>query len=90
MDKATKDEFVKINRTISTLADTLIERFLEVFPTRQEVEEIFDRKFDEKMGPMKQEILTALDAIATNKEAQTLENAARDAETARIKGWLSK
>ncbi len=73
------------------LTDKDIDKLMDVFPTKDQVEMIVETKVGELLAPVKdmqERLLTGVDRLATAIETQNLENAARDAQLSRHDGWM--
>jgi len=73
------------------LTDKDIDKLLKVFPTRAEVENIVEKKLEEKLAPIRelgQQTLLAVEGLASRHDKQELANAARDAQQSRHDRWI--
>ena len=71
------------------LTDKDIDKLMKVFPTKDEVSTIVDKKIAPVLESQKK-LLTGLDKLATAIEKQNMGNASRDIKLSRHDGWIHK
>ncbi len=70
------------------LTDKDIDKLMKVFPTKHEMQETIERKFEEGLAPLRELVITGVDRLATAIEKQNMENASRDSQLTRHDGWI--
>jgi len=71
------------------LSDKDIDKMMKVFATKQEVEDIVERKI-EPLKKIVQRTYEAVEHLVSDKQTQKFENAARDAQLSRHDGWIKQ
>ena len=71
------------------LNDRDIDKMMRVFATKQEVEDIVEKKI-EPLKEIVQKTYEAVEHLVSDKETQKFENAARDAQLSRHDGWIKQ
>ena len=68
--------------------DAQADRFMQVFVTKEDHEELKDRM--DTFEDTQQKILSAVESFASTKDRKTFEDAARDAQLSRHDGWIKQ
>ena len=71
------------------LSDRDIDKMMKVFATKQEVEDIVERKI-EPLKKIVQRTYEAVEHLVSDNQTQKFENAARDAQLSRHDGWIKQ
>ena len=71
------------------LSDKDIDKMMKVFATKQEVEDIVERKI-EPLKKIVQRTYEAVEHLVSDNQTQKFENAARDAQLSRHDGWIKQ
>ena len=79
----------KLDEKFDEKMEPWVERFMQVFATKQEVEDIVDRKIAPLYEIVKK-TYEAVESLVSGKETEKFENAARDAQLTRHDGWIKQ